>query len=182
LPEEKTLPRLNLQVRFIIEVRANLLNINNMTLQEKLVGYFDITDIDLDYNYSKEVDENGDKIRLDIRQSDKVHYCECPPAKIDEVIEQLTHLKNKGAEHVYIAEHVDHHGYYFYGIKLEDYVATKVSAYRTIKSFPGVNEGEVYVFDTKRNKYYLNDVRNTFVEFRDFAKYPEFFEKIEIEL
>jgi hypothetical protein len=153
-----------------------------MKLQEILVDKFDITDIDLDYNYSDELDENGDNIRIDIEESDEIGYAQCPPAKIDEVIEGLLILKNKGADRVYISEHVDHHGYYFYGIKLDKYVPKRVSAWKVTKSFPGVTEGEVYIFDKNRSRYYKNGNRIEYVEFREFEKFPEFFERIEIEL
>jgi hypothetical protein len=153
-----------------------------MKYQEKLVDKFDITDIDLEYNYSEEVDENGDQIRIDIVHSDDVYYSECPPAKIDEVIEQLIELKNKGAERVYISEHVDHHGYYFYGVKLEEYIPTKVVGWRCLKTFPGSNEGEMYIFNSNSGKYYLHPQKHEQIQFKDFEKYPEFFEQIEIEI
>jgi hypothetical protein len=151
-----------------------------MKLQEKLIGKFDITDIDIEYNYSDELDESGDQIRLDIKYSDEVSYSECPPAKIDEVIKNLILLKEKGAERVYISEHIDHHGYYFYGVKLEEYIPIKRYGWKCIKDFPGGKEGDVYIFDAKYNRYYTHPYEAKWTNFSDYAKYPEFYQKVEM--
>jgi uncharacterized protein related to proFAR isomerase len=37
---------------------------------------------------------------------------------IDNVLEIVNSLKESGANRIYIADHCDHHGYYFYGVKL----------------------------------------------------------------
>lgn len=154
-----------------------------MKYQEKVLGVFELTDLDLDYYYSNELDENGDRVRLEIKTSDEVYFGECPPAKIDDVIDYLTQLKNMGSDMVYIGEHIDHHGYYFYGIKLEEYVPTKQTAWKSIKDFPNGSLGQIYLFDEKQNKfYYIKWGRPEYVSFMDFHKYPEFFEKIEVEI
>jgi hypothetical protein len=152
-------------------------------LQENLVGKFDLTDLDLEYYYSEEKDENDDPIRIDIELSDETHFTEVPPAKIDDIINGLVELKNKGSEYVYIADHTDHHGYYFYGIKLTEYVPKKVSAWKCVKAFPGANVGEIYLYDPSRNRYYEKiGGRHNYTSFKDFEKFPELFEKIEIEI
>lgn len=153
-------------------------------LQENLIGKFDLTDLDLEYYYDLDKeDENGDPIRIDIELSDETNFTEVPPAKIDDVINGLIELKNNGSEYVYIADHCDHHGYYFYGIKLTEYVPKKESAWKCIKAFPGTNVGETYLFDSSRNQYYEKfGRRHEYTSFKDFEKYPEFFEKVEIEI
>lgn len=48
----------------------------------------------------------------------RLDFAQCPSVDIDEVINLLNDLKTAGSNRVYIADHVDHHGYYFYGVKL----------------------------------------------------------------
>lgn len=43
-----------------------------------------------------------------------------PSMELDELIGILQGIKRRGADRVYIATHEDHHGYYFYGVKLEE--------------------------------------------------------------
>lgn len=153
-----------------------------MNYEENLVDQFEITEIDLEYYYSTELDENDDPIRIEIIPSNDVYYAECPPAKIDEVIEGLLELKKKGAERVYISEHTDHHGYHFYGIKLVECKQKMVKAWRCIKAFPGVNYGETYIFDDRCGKYIDYPAKRGHTEFSLFEHYPEYFEKIEVEI
>lgn len=153
-----------------------------MKYEENLVGQFDLTEIDLEYYYSTELDENGGPIRYEIKQSREVDYAECPPAKIDEVIEGLLELKKKGAERVYIAEHTDHFGYYFYGIKVVERKKETVDAWKCIKEFPGMKYGETYIFDEEYGRYIEYPVSYGHINFNQFDKYPEYFERIEVEI
>mgnify|MGYP006928717531 CR=1 FL=1 len=50
----------------------------------------------------------------------KLDFTEAPSMDIDETIKILTELKEKGANRIYIADHCDHHGYYFYGVQLRE--------------------------------------------------------------
>lgn len=151
-------------------------------LQENLIGKFDLTDLDLEYYYSEEKDENDDPIRLDIKHTMETNYTECPPAKIDDIINGLIELKHKGSEYVYIADHSDHHGYYFYGIKLTEYIPVKISAWKCIKKNPACNNDEIYIFDKNYGKYQRYPSNGEHIDFKDFDQYPEFFEKIEIKI
>lgn len=148
--------------------------------QEILVDQFELTDLDMDYYYSEKLDDNGDQIRINILESDQVKFSQTQPAKIGEVIEGLTMLKNNGAERVYIAEHTDHHGYYFYGVKLEPYIPSKIKVWVCIKSFPGSNKDDVYRYDPYFERYHIGDNTSNYTSFKDFDKFPEFFEQKEI--
>lgn len=150
-------------------------------LKETLVDSFDITDIDLDYYYSDEKDEDGDDIRINILTSNDVKFSECPPAKIDELINGLIDLKHKGTERVYIAEHTDHQGYYFYGVKLEPHTPSKINVWVCIKEFPGGEVDDVFRYDSERDRYYLGDDVNQYTSFKDFEKFPDLFQQKEIE-
>jgi hypothetical protein len=80
---------------------------------EKFIAQESRTELDLDYpNYEGEQ-------RNEITTPDQdLTFVEVPSIAIKEVIEILTSLQEKGSDRVYIATHEDHHGYYFYGVKL----------------------------------------------------------------
>jgi hypothetical protein len=83
------------------------------TYVEKFIDKDERTELDLDAPFY-----NGD-IRNEVMiPYHKLDYTEAPSIEIDEVIKILNDLKTKGADRVYIADHCDHHGYYFYGTKL----------------------------------------------------------------
>ncbi len=83
------------------------------TFVEKLIAEESRTDLDLDYpHYEGEV-----KNEVMIPHS-MLSFTEVPSLDIDEAIKILIGFKEKGANRVYIAEHCDHNGYYFYGVKL----------------------------------------------------------------
>jgi hypothetical protein len=83
------------------------------TFVEKIIAVERRTELDLEYpNYDGE--ERNDVMI----PHNKLNYVEAPSMDIDETIKILTELKNKGSNRVYIADHCDHHGYYFYGVKL----------------------------------------------------------------
>ena len=83
------------------------------TFVEKFIGTEERTELDLDYpNYE------GDERNEVMIPHNKLNFVEAPSIDIDEVIEILNQLKEKGANRVYIADHCDHNGYYFYGVNL----------------------------------------------------------------
>ena len=82
--------------------------------KEKFVKEISRTEIDLDHPFY----ENGGDDKNEVETIDCDFVEGVPSIGIDEVINILNDLKNSGADRVYIAEHCDHHGYYFYGVKL----------------------------------------------------------------
>jgi hypothetical protein len=81
--------------------------------EQKLVKEINRTELDLEHPFY----ENGGEERNEV-ETPNFGFSEVPSISIDEVIDILNNLKNSGADRVCIAEHCDHHGYYFYGIKL----------------------------------------------------------------
>ena len=80
---------------------------------EKIIAIESKVELDLEYpHYDGEVHND-----VMIPHS-KIDYTEAPSIDIDQVIAILNSLKEKGANRVYIADHCDHQGYYFYGVKL----------------------------------------------------------------
>jgi hypothetical protein len=83
------------------------------TFVEKFIDVERRTELDLVYPYY----EDG-KINEVMIPHNKLNFAEAPSIDIDEAIKIITGLKEKGANRIYIADHCDHHGYYFYGVKL----------------------------------------------------------------
>lgn len=90
------------------------------TFVEKFIDTIDVSDLDLEYpHYSPSYNEGDDAIRNDVMIPwDKLDFVEAPSMDINDVLEVLNNLKEKGANRIYIADHGDHHGYYFYGVNL----------------------------------------------------------------
>lgn len=83
------------------------------TYREKFIEKISRIELDLEHpRYT-----GDDKNEVIIPYEDIV-FAEAPSINIDELIELLEELKQKGSNRVYIAQHCDHHGYYFYGVKL----------------------------------------------------------------
>lgn len=83
------------------------------TFVEKFIAVESRTELDLDYpNYE------GEERNEVMIPHNKLNFAEAPSMDIDEAIKILTELKEKGANRIYIADHCDHHGYYFYGVQL----------------------------------------------------------------
>ena len=85
------------------------------TFVEKFIAVAKNLNLDLKYpNYE-------DKINIEVMiPHNKLNYVEVPSMDIDDVINILNELKEKGSNRVYIADHCDHHGYYFYGVQLKE--------------------------------------------------------------
>jgi hypothetical protein len=93
------------------------------TFVEKFVEAEERTELDLRYPYYESTDKpDGVDIRNEIlipeSTTDKLNYVKVPSLDIDDAIYVLSELKRSGANRLYIATHVDHQGYYFYGTKL----------------------------------------------------------------
>ena len=85
------------------------------TFVEKFIAVESRTELDLEYpNYENKI--NNEVMTL----HNKLEYVEAPYMDIDDVINILNELKEKGSNRVYIADHCDHHGYYFYGVQLKE--------------------------------------------------------------
>lgn len=69
----------------------------------------DELDIDLYEEFDHKIEENDD----DFVEIDKGEYgmADATPVKIDEIIDVLIGLKNRGATHVQLEDDGDHHGY-----------------------------------------------------------------------
>lgn len=74
-----------------------------------------LTDLGSEYPHYCDNDEERNEVMI---PHYKLNYAEAPSMDIDETIEILKNLKELGANRVYIADHPDHRGYYFYGVKL----------------------------------------------------------------
>ncbi len=86
--------------------------------EEKFVYRDSVTDIDLQYPFYHGDDRNE---VITSSEMGEVEYWDGAPS-IDtwELIDVLEHIKEQGAERVYIADHSEHRGYYFYGVKLKE--------------------------------------------------------------
>lgn len=83
------------------------------TFVEKFIATESRTELDLEFTHYE-----GDDINEVMIPQHKLNYVDAPSIDIDVVIDILDTLKEKGANRVYIADHIDHHGYYFHGVKL----------------------------------------------------------------
>ena len=85
------------------------------TFAEKFIAVAKNLNLDLKYpNYE-------DKINNEVMiPHNKLNYVEVPSMDIDDVINILNELKKRGSNRIYIADHCDHHGYYFYGVELKE--------------------------------------------------------------
>lgn len=85
------------------------------TYAEKLIDSKSKTELDLDFPHYGENDERNEVM--------VPHRCislsvDTPSMDIDDAINILEELKKKGSNRVYIMNHCDHRGYYFFGVKL----------------------------------------------------------------
>lgn len=91
--------------------------------KEIFVGEVSKTELDLEPPYWVETEDGQADVRVDVVLAPEISnsYVDTDVSmEIDEVISILERLKAKGADRVYIADHCDHHGYYFYGVRLEE--------------------------------------------------------------
>jgi hypothetical protein len=83
---------------------------------ETVVAKESVTELDLVFPFYDE-DQNINEVEIPYSE---IKFAEAPSIDINYVINTLLNMKEKGANRVYIADHIDHHGYYFYGVKLEE--------------------------------------------------------------
>lgn len=83
------------------------------TFVEKFIDKIDKTELDIEFPHY-----DGDEQNEVMIPYNKLNYVDTPSIEINAVIGILNSLKEQGADRVYIANHADHHGYYFYGVKL----------------------------------------------------------------
>ena len=84
--------------------------------REKFIVQESRTEIDLEPPFYDGDERNEiDTVWDELKYVDGV-----PSMELDELIGILQNMKRRGADRVYIATHEDHHGYYFYGVKLEE--------------------------------------------------------------
>jgi hypothetical protein len=86
------------------------------TYAEKFIEEISKTELDLDFPYYSSDSEECNEVLTPIS---KMPYVQVPSMNIEEAIEALQALQSAGANRVYIVDHVDHHGYYFYGTLLK---------------------------------------------------------------
>ena len=84
---------------------------------ERFVKEIRKTELDLDFPFYNGKDDQRNEV---LSPHHLISFAEAPSIEIDEVMNIMTKLKNEGADRVYIADHSDHHGYYFYGVKLNE--------------------------------------------------------------
>ena len=85
------------------------------TYVEKFVAVEARTELDMESPHY-----DGDECNEVMIPQHKLHYAEAPSMDIDDVMSLLNELKDKGANRIYIAQHCDHNGYYFYGVELKE--------------------------------------------------------------
>lgn len=81
------------------------------SFKEEFVDEKSFTELDMDYPYY-EGDERNEVDTYDASFSETVSI------SIDDLMNCLQEMKDKGADRVYVAQHSDHHGYYITGVKL----------------------------------------------------------------
>jgi len=86
------------------------------TFVEKFINEQSLTELDGEYPYYETVDqEEPNEVMI---PSQKLTFADTLSMDIEEAISILVKLKLDGANRVYISDHIDHRGYYFYGTKL----------------------------------------------------------------
>lgn len=85
--------------------------------RETLLVKVNKTEIDLDFPFYTDGNEGKNDVEIPYEE---ITFGESPSMDIDEVMQILSDMKDKGSNRVYIADHSDHHGYHFYGVKLTE--------------------------------------------------------------
>lgn len=83
------------------------------TYAEKFIADVALTELDMDWPFY-----DGDTRNEVLIPKSSLGFAESPSIHINRLIELLESMKEAGADRVYIHDHCDHHGYYFYGVKL----------------------------------------------------------------
>lgn len=86
-----------------------------MKYKEEFVAQIENINLDLKHPYY-DLEDNPNDVEIPRNQLD---YANVPSIEIKELESIINQLKENGADRVYIASHVNHRGYYFYGVKLK---------------------------------------------------------------
>lgn len=93
-------------------------------ISKELVLNDEISELDLilkdDFKFN--YDGNGNFIEFDVIKDKKLRQCnyvDTNPLKVSDLEKMIVKLKKKGATHVQIDHHGDHHGYDYSGFKIE---------------------------------------------------------------
>jgi len=94
------------------------------TIRFKYLREIQATELDLQiYNDLTSTEEEADQLQEDhLREYDHPKngwYCEASPIKIDTLKRIVEAVEATSATHVEIFNHCDHHGYYFYPVRIE---------------------------------------------------------------
>lgn len=87
-----------------------------MIAQEKLVYEKSLTELDLQWPYCDNDDpEERNEINTPWKE---MTWAEVPGINLNDLTQILSEAAAAGANRMYIGTSTDHHGYYFYGVKL----------------------------------------------------------------
>lgn len=137
--------------------------------KETFIKEIHMTELDLDYPFYNEDDDDRNEVQTPDGQ---IPFAQVPSVDIDELIEELYNLKLEGANRVYIADHVDHHGYHIYGVKLEEIEKRELTIGEKI--IQRVMNGEVNnVFLSDKYCEYNDTLSNGFIRLYDPEKIKE---------
>jgi hypothetical protein len=94
----------------------------DLYIQKGLVANEELSELDFAIRDEFGFDwENGEYHEIDriVGKGLRVWYADTTPIKIDDLENLITKFKKKGATHMQMAHHGDHHGYLFSGFKVE---------------------------------------------------------------
>ena len=82
------------------------------TFAEKFIGKIPKTELDLEWPFYGPED-----VRNEVLTSSQID-CDVPSISTTDLETLITEFKSAGATRMYISTHIDHQGYYFYGVEL----------------------------------------------------------------
>jgi hypothetical protein len=94
----------------------------DLYIQKGLVANEELSELDFAIRDEFGFDwENGEYHEIDriVGKGLRAWYADTTPIKIDDLENLITKFKKKGATHMQMAHHGDHHGYLFSGFKVE---------------------------------------------------------------
>ena len=91
---------------------------------------------EIDFQLKEEFGFDYEKHDDFIVEGDSNDYADAYPIKIEEVIQELTNMKDAGATHVEIGYHCDHIGYIFEGYEIKSMTSAEVKSLEKHGSFP----------------------------------------------
>jgi len=95
----------------------------DLYIQKGLVANEELSGLDFsirdDYGFDWDEGEYHEIDRIIDKDMKNAWYVDTTPIKIDDLEKLITKFKKKGATHMQISHHGDHHGYEFSGFKVE---------------------------------------------------------------